>query len=33
LLVAPPIIKACYQAFPILRQRQQGSQKKGGTIG
>ncbi len=32
LLVGPPIIKACYRAFPSLRQRQFGSQEKGETI-
>ncbi len=32
LLVGPPIIKACYRAFPSLRQRPLGNQEKGETI-
>jgi hypothetical protein len=33
LLVGPPVIKACYKAFPSLAQRQRSSQESGERIG
>ena len=32
MLIGPPVINACYRAFPSLRQRQMESQKKGESL-